>query len=469
MEYAREKILNVLDELCLKNNITNGSICYDVYGSLGGSDAVIIWLSNQFKNIMLLADALRASNFINSEKGLISNIYTVLGIRDIENSSIDYSDVEGEFHIHLTKRVGHNIDEFKDQLSKIIKEDVSQKIYTVAGEHDITVVVPGNIMVSSLYSAGGLIHMGTPEYYNNFIQANTEVCVRDDFSKIITAKIDINPLNEVSDETHKIELHEIDIYNLVNTICESDMLKQTTYLGDTLWILYSDYMKNITSTLSYPWTQDLYYQFYSCLMCLKSVTDEYDKEKSFNVENYNYIEIIIKNLRQIILHIAQANRIFFEVPNTHLKNTGTYSKVLRTYQGIIKQLIKQAYLIPKSNAQTEIIPFINFDSIPIPISHSYKMPSNDKLLVEIKLPYEALVDIKRYTYLLAHEVYHYIAPTNRKIRNEILYIIIVSTLVKSTIEEYVDFYISQKKYLWFAKGNSNNPLVNLFQNILFIM
>lgn len=440
MTYARKKILKILDELQYKNNICPNSICYDVYGSLGGNDAVIIWLANQFSDIMLLIEALRASNITNTKKGLLSNIYTILGIRDIDNKSINYNDVNGEFHVRLTKRTGYSLEKFKTELCKITNIDITNLVHTIAGEYDLTISIPGNIMISSLYAANGLIHMGKPEYYTNFIQSNTEVCVHDDFSKIITTEVDI----DVGLESFT-EPNESDIYNLVNAICESQMLKQTPYLGDTLWILYSDYLKNITSTLSYPWTQDLYYQFYSCLKCLESVTEEYEKNKTFNEDKYNYIEVIIKNLRQIILHIAQANRIFFEVPNTHLKNTGTYSKILRAYQGITKKLIKQAYLIPKNNKQTEIIPFINFDSIPIPISNSYKINENDSLLVEIELPYEALVDINRYTYLLAHEIFHYIAPSDRRTRNEILNIISISTLAELLIEEYVISLVRDKK------------------------
>lgn len=117
----------------------------------------------------------------------------------------------------------------------------------------------------------------------------------------------------------------------------------------------------------------------------------------------------------MVLHVAQANRLFFEIPNTQLKHTGSYSKILRAYQGIIKQILKLAYSIPKVSSQSQLVPFITFDVTPIAKSEACPNINNCKnKILAIKLPYEALIDIPKYTYLLAHEIYHYVAPKNRK-------------------------------------------------------
>lgn len=435
IESAREKLLKTLDVLRQSNNILEKNICYEVFGSLGGNDIVIIWLTNQLDDVVVLAEALRKCNIKGIDIGLVSNIYTILGIRDIENSKVDYSDVRGDFHIHLTKRQGFNETDFKKELQQAlgVTNNINESIQIIAGEYDICINLPCNIFVPKLYSANGLIHMSKSVFYNNFIQSNTEIAINTTLENLETTVVEI-PYKCHSSE--QINIGDKEIYDLVDDICKSDMLVRTPYLGETLWILYADYMKNITSVFSHPWTQDLNYQFKSCLECLKSITVKF-KSDSFHKTEYNAIEFIIRNLRQIILHIAQANRIFFEIPNTHLKHTGTYSKILRAYQGIVKNLIKQAYLIPKKNEQTEIIPFVTFDTIPIPKSKSFGIEGCNKLLVEIKLPYEALVDIKHYTYLLAHEIYHYIAPSNRICRNEIIAMISLSIVYEKIMMMYV--------------------------------
>ncbi len=440
---ARDKLLKALDELIEKNSIPRENICFDIYGTLGGNDIVVIWLSNQFDELLQLIEALRCSRIKNSESGIMANVYTVVGMRDVEDKKITYSDVRGTLNIHLTKRDGQDLNQFKDKLAQeleLSKEEIGDTIKSIAGEYDLSINITANKLVSELYEANGIIHMGQDIFYKNFLQANTEVASECDYSDVIGTEIELLINNNISTS---YDVKEKEISDLVKEICEMEMMTKTPYLGETLWILYADYLKNITSIFSYPWTEDLHYQFKTCLKCLGGVVSGSMQKK----RKYKYIEFIIKNLRQVILHVSQANRIFFEVPNTHLKHTGTYSKILRAYQGIVKLLIKQAYLIPRYAEQTEIIPFVTFDTIPIPTSNAVEIPEQKIQLVEIKLPYEALVDIPHYTYLLAHEVYHYIAPTDREIRNELISIVLISAIATNVLFAYVKDIMDEMQFL----------------------
>lgn len=471
---AREVILKTLDELLIKNNIPTQNMCFDVFGCLGGNDIVIIWLSNQFDELITLVESLRCSKINNSNTGIISNVYTVVGLRDIENKSISYRDVRGNLNIRLTKRDGHNFDLFREALLNILKLSETEQTETfknVAGEYDLSINISANKLVSELYQANGLFHMGQDIFYKNFIQANTELSSSYNKDNINTTNIHLN-IAEL--DNSRIKLCDSEIYDLVNEICSTDMLQKTPYLSETLWILYADYLKNITSLFSYPWTQDLHYQFKCSLQALKSIINNCDTK----LKKYNDIEFIIKNLRQIILHVSQANRIFFEVPNTHLKHTGTYSKILRAYQGIVKILINQAYLIPKNRIQSQIIPFVTFDTIPIPTSEVLEIPEEKMLLIEMKLPFEALTDIPHYTFLLAHEVYHYIAPTDREYRNELVAIMLLSTISKNVLSQYIIHLATKvgvkekldikesliKKLLNLLETNSKNYIIDNFDS-----
>ena len=120
----------------------------------------------------------------------------------------------------------------------------------------------------------------------------------------------------------------------------------------------------------------------------------------------------------MMLHVAQANRLFFEVPNTHLKHTGSYSKILHMYYGVVKKYLELSYLISKYDYQSNIIPFISFDVTPIAKSEYCDFVNTyQNNIVRIELPYDALVNIPKYIKLLAHEIYHYISPRNRRERN----------------------------------------------------
>ena len=245
------------------------------------------------------------------------------------------------------------------------------------------------------------------------------------------------------------------VYNLINEIIYSEMFDNASYLKETLWILYEDYLKNIASTFSFPWNRDLHYWFISALEYLTTITCN-DKVSLSLALKYDCIKLLISNMRQVILHVSQANRLFFEIPNTHLKHTGTYSKILRTYHGIIKCLLAVAYTIPKNSKQAELIPFITFDVTPIAESDScpdiqvIEEPSCTKKILVIKLPYEALVNIPKFAYLLAHEIYHYVAPINRNYRNKLFGALCISVI----ITQIVTFYIEDHKVILAEKLES---------------
>ena len=208
-------------------------------------------------------------------------------------------------------------------------------------------------------------------------------------------------------------------------------------------------MKNISSVFTYPWTQDLQFYFKTSLEYLEKLI-KVDTAVISNKLKYDCIDLLISSIRQMILHVAQSNRLFFEVPNIHLKHTGTYSKILRAYQGIIKYLLKLAYALPKFSNQSQIIPFINFDVTPIAKSEacpniiiSEDKDNRDKIIT-IKLPYEALVNIPKYTYLLAHEIYHYIAPEDRKRRNGLLGAVTITIIISQVSVMYIEKYIKER-------------------------
>ena len=64
------------------------------------------------------------------------------------------------------------------------------------------------------------------------------------------------------------------------------------------------------------------------------------------------------------------------------------------------------------------------------------------IIVNIVLPYEALAEIPGYTRLLAHELYHYIAPPARRPRNVQMGILYVSFVISQILTGYLDGVIN---------------------------
>ena len=240
------------------------------------------------------------------------------------------------------------------------------------------------------------------------------------------------PINVPQSKLQKPSQSMINEYvSKIDTIAKSDCFSKASYLQETLWLLYEDFLKNIMSSFSYPWTNDLDYQFENCLNYLVAVvSSEIDNDKK-----YENIHKLISSMRQMMLHIAQANRIFFEIPNTHLKHTGAYSKILYTYYGVVKQYLKLSYSIPKYDKQSPIVPFISFDVTPITKSRFCdNVEGFNNKIIRIELPYEALINITKYIKLLAHEIYHYIAPADRVERNMLIATLSLATIMGQMVK-----------------------------------
>lgn len=421
----------LIEELCFKNGISDEKLCFELYGTLGGNDLVVIWLSNEFKDVVTVLEALRMSQIKGSNKSIVANVATIMGLRDINNANISYENVEGQLNIRFTKKGTYNHEEFKSALDSFLGCDV--RFETTLGEHDLSLRLPGIELTKRIYNDSGFIHIRNKKFLENIIQANTELSVKIDYTSL--SKGEYKLLKNFNRTIISLEQKE-EVFNDIEDIVNDSIFQELPYLKETLWILYEDYLRNISSSFSYPWISDLHYQFSASMNYLKELVHNVSVSKT---DKYKVMRELISTIRQTILHVSQANRLFFEIPNTHLKNTGSYSKVLRTYYGIVKQLLTQAYCIPKHGNQATIVPFITFDVTPKIMSTMLpQLKKCENVIINIVLPYEALVDIPKYSKLLAHEVFHYIAPTDRNIRNTEIGILSVSLFISQIIMCYID-------------------------------
>lgn len=411
-ERIHEMLQTAIDYIITENNIT-APITYEIYGVLGGQDAVIVWLANQFEDIAKIIEGLRNSKTQNN-KAFIANIYTTIGLKDVNNDEITYDDVKGNLNVKLTKRDTYDNKLFKEDIKRIfpnLTED-EFKCSLLFGEHDLMFTIEGKNLVKELYQRDGLFNSKASNFRVNFMQSKTEITVLGNFEGILSY---IFPINVNDIELKVISNDKTTKYvELIDKISLSTCFKKASYLQETLWLLYEDFLKNSMSSFSYPWISDLDYQFENCLVYLSLMVDS----PMDNDKKYKNIHQLVSGMRQMMLHVAQANRIFFEIPNTHLKHTGAYSKILHTYYGIVKKYLSLVYSLQKYDNQTPIVPFISFDVTPIAKSKFCdKVEGFNNKIIKIELPYEALIDIPKYMKLLAHEIYHYISPVDRIARN----------------------------------------------------
>lgn len=424
----RKEFLNAFDQIINVNQLNdNNNLCYDVYCTLGGNDLVVIWLSDQFKNVMSAIEALRKSRTLDDYQ-VLTNASTIMGIYDPD---VSFTGVEGKLNIRLTKTDTFHFAAVKNRIEKSLQTDI-KNYETILGEHDLFFSINGSDLNSNIYKEeGGFIHIRNTDYSDNFMQANTEISVSIEYDELKPSEFDfrVDPFKKdlKTDVTETIK-------ETINTIIKKPIFTQAPYLQETLWILYEDYLKNFSSLFSHPWIHDLTFYFESILQYISVLADsEFEKKPK-----YELVDHVVTSMRHMLLHVSQANRLFFEIPNTHLTYTGTYSKILRAYQGIVKSLLDLAYHIPKFSPNATVIPAITFDITPITVSLLCENLNGADSIIRIKLPYEALIDIQKYALLLAHEIYHYIPPKDRRFRNTIFGAICVSIIFTQTLLFYIE-------------------------------
>ena len=429
-EFLHEEISNVLNQLCQSESAAflDSKLKYEIYGTLGAADCVIVWLVNQYTDVIALVEALREIKCFESEY-LVSNVFTIMGLTNPLADGRIFEGSKGIFNLRLIKRGGFSLEAFKKTLSDYV--DPIDDVNIVLGKYDISITFKSASIKKNLYREGGPIHFRTPDYYRAILEAHTELMQKpgtEHIQPVAYSKPDIKQLS-----TAKVEaVCYSTIKQSIEEVTKADIFCEMPYLGETLWLLYQDFVKNVASEFSYPWSVDLAYSFQKSMDYLQEILEEQSDMQKGDV--IDFIQKFIESIRQTILHISQASKLYFEIPNSHLKQTEGYSKILRAYYGIIKQLLKIAYGMSRISQQSEIIPFITFDVNPKAESEfCQSFFVLDKRVVNFKLPYEALTDIVKYSKLLAHEVYHYIAPERRDIRNFLFGCIFWTEIIKSII------------------------------------
>lgn len=438
-----DKIADVLKKLCKSESASflDSRLRFEIYGTLSSADCVIIWLVNQYTDVIALVEALREIKCSENEY-LISNVYTIMGLTNPLSNNAVFKGSKGLFNLRIIKRGGFNLDVLKGTLSDYI--ETIDDINIVLGKYDVNIIFASNAIKENIYKEGGPIHFRNEEYYKTILEAHTELMKKSETEYIKPISYPIKELENISAIVNE-DISYTEIKDRIEKVIEADIFCDMPYLAETLWLLYQDYVKNTASEFSYPWSVDLRYSFQKSIDYLQEILQEQsDMEKS---DVINYIQNFIESIRQTILHISQAGKLYFEIPNSHLKQTDSYSKVLRAYYGIIKQLLKIAYGISRISPQSEIIPFITFDVNPKAESEfCQSFVIKDKRVVNFKLPYEALTDVVKYSKLLAHEVYHYIAPERRDLRNFLFGCIFWTEILKDIFSCYSDsLFLKQKK------------------------
>lgn len=438
-----------------------------VLGTLGSFGLTIIWLADQYIDVLRLVTKIRNTDIgreDGSEKSIFLSAYTIFAQNHEygEDWKRRVSDINGKSVLHLTLKRGLD-KEIKDQLSKWKISDSS--IYHSAGEHDVIIRMESSDAFQ-IFEKGKDLNYNSLFFKKCVLQSNVQLCENELQMKEYEVVHNSIDTEDISDESIskgqngdvqvvKKALPELEqIQDAYKELREkfAQMFPSTVGMVDTLDLLYSDYISKVSTASNEMWVDNFSHQFLRVLMCIN--------EFSYNMESLNLTrEKVLKTINDLlsdferqISHIAESNNLVFGTPICQFRYSGQNNLTLYAYFGIIKNILSYVYEEQEVNTQDEIIPLIVADIVPIIQSDLYIDYKRDKYesehgekigiynaskIVTINLPMVSLYNPVCYYPYLYHEIFHYVVPRDRYVRNQILGCLISIKILYASMKTYI--------------------------------
>ncbi|SDL89250.1 hypothetical protein SAMN04487833_1375 [Sarcina sp. DSM 11001] len=506
----RIKLREQIDQV-IKDNCCN--IKYEIFGCLNTSEICILWMTEQYTDVLSLIDELKNIQFsVRIKEGvettdkkigpLFFSFYSVIGrmlsndiiiSEEYDNYVKKIQECKGTAQIDIILNNECSAMSLYDELLKNIGFEQGDSRIRV-GEHDFSIQLPACL----IYNLFQEVRLDSPKNgvfkksnirekilgtrvvlstaindsrdpqkqmvfnticFDNDLLSDSEDGVKqfanlcNELNPLLTG--DTNPLKENNDSPP--------IRGMYRWLRKSLKKRFASHTGavDTLDMLYTDYLSNIHESYNAYWRNDYNYQFKRSLQflitVLESTQDKGDQDKGDqDAEFWNYYSLIIDSIRQQTVHFSQSSRLVMRIPSSHLRYTACCDLMFHGYYGLVKAILHDAYIKQTADfAQSELLPVITTNSGTNIKSKLFFIGPNcaDIRIVQIDIPYSLLYDpIIGFPYMI-HEMFHYIAPDNRYNRNRALGYMLVNEILTRL---YMQQIVEKIKQFFYEKLNSND-------------
>ncbi len=442
-----------------------------VFGTLGSYGLTIIWLSDQYTDILNLIVKIKNIKLTGkSENTIFLSAYTIFAQNHIVESS-NWAEraqkIMGSAILHITLKKG--ID--KKIMDKLLSLNLDSELYHCAGEHDLFV----KIKAAEIFSVPDDLKWNS-EFYNDYIfqtnvqlyetitkvdEAEKEAC-GDDMSykksrvaeaekQITHSVLQKEDGEEQADPKSKIIQNEY--MKLRKELAEQ--FPSTAGMVDTLDWLYSDYISKMSTAFKEMWREIFSHQFFSVLSSVSGFIKKADSIRLIRKHMLGLVNDLLCDFERQISHIAESNNLVLGTPVCQFRYSGQNNLTLYVCFGIIKNVLERVYRAQEISVQDEIVPLIVTDIVPVIQSKQYfdvGMYKNAKI-VSINLPMTALYNPVCYYPYLYHEIFHYIVPRDRHIRNQIMGALLSIKILHASFRKIMQEKITVEK---------GNELLNIF-------
>lgn len=444
---CREQILSLVKDNAPEVKCT-------VMGTLGSFGLTILWLSDQYTDILKLVTDIRKIDIGNegrNHKSIFFSSYTIFAQnhRYGENWEQRIEAIKGKAILYLTLKKGAE-ESVCRQLAKWRIEDSS--LYHCAGEHDIMIRMDSK-KVYGIFDHGNELYYDSEFFRDNILQSNVDLCEdqkilqMDDeqkndnmqeniFSNVEPSKL-IPDVDEILEEYKKLRKKFIEIF------------PSTTGMVDTLDMLFSDYISKMSSASNELWVDTFSHQFLQILKCINIFCGNLQCLRLAREDELMIINDLLSDFERQISHIAESNNLVLGTPVCQFRYSGQNNLTLYAYFGIIKNILRYIYKSQKVSRQDEIVPLIVADIVPIIQSTlyvDYKENKDDAKIVTINLPMVALYNPICYYPYLYHEIFHYVVPKDRTSRNKVMGCLISIEILLNVLKESMNHKLSANNF-----------------------
>lgn len=409
----REKVYEELKQVKVINGL---SLEWAAFNSLDSESIVFILLADDIETFAKFGEVLKSAKVKCEDKK--EDLFSAV------SSFVDFNmegwmgDPKADLIVRLnlkSKEAYHSV------VGRLMEEGILKKniVNLFLGKCVLDVRVKSNESVLGYFQSDGIFNGESPFYKDYITSSRSYWCV--EFQDVESFIITVDGSDLFHSEEKKID--------------DSADEKYARY--PLLQFVLQEYRRLIKSEQCSSWAPVLYEQYKTVCKLVKDYVE---------MENRKQLYSLLKQLTNVLQHIRQACTPVAEIPYHNYTYSGSYNDILRMYYGVIATLFEVGFQMPHcdESQQHRIMFCVDFESAAEIHSSMYSSKGEnnkeDERFIVFHLPFNSFANIESTVKLLGHEVFHYIAPYNRKQRNELL----VESWTRTLLNRIVKYYTEEE-------------------------